>query len=132
MMEDAIYTLLSGFASGRVYALRAPQNSPTPFIVYQRIGSERWRSINNPSGIGQAVIQIDAYADTFADSKNLAAQIESALDGFRGLVYYGSNSPQDVVNIGGITLSGDNDLLDQTEEPFLYRNTANYLVTYHY
>jgi hypothetical protein len=30
----------------------------------------------------------------------------------------------------GVSLQSDDDLLDQTDEPFLYRNSATYLVTY--
>lgn len=128
--EFGIYDLLKGLAGGRVYALRAPQNVTTPFIIYQRVSSGRWRSINAPSGLEQATIQIDVYADNFAATKALAIQIEDILDGYRGTVYYGGDSPQKSVRIAGISLVNDEDVLDQTDEPFLYRNIADYLVTY--
>jgi hypothetical protein len=129
-MEKAIYELLKTFASGRVYALRAPQNATTPFIVFQRTGSERWRSINGPSGVGQALMQIDVYADTIYAAKELAVDIEESLDGYSGNVTISDDSPPDVVVIGGISLQDDVDLIDQTDEPLLYRNSATYLVTY--
>jgi len=50
IVEYAIFELLDGLASGRIYALRAPQNVTAPFVVFQRVGGERWRSINDPSG----------------------------------------------------------------------------------
>ena len=128
--EPAIYELLSGLAGGRVYALRAPENSVEPFIIFQQVDSERWRSLKAPSGIAQATFQIDAYAAEFYASKDLAASIEEILDGHRGIVYYGSDSPQDSVDIAGISLQGDTDLLDQTDLPLLFRNSASYLVTY--
>lgn len=130
IMEKAIHELLKTFANGRVYALRAPQNATTPFIVFQRISSDRWRSINGPSGVGQATMQIDCYATTIYAAKQLAVDIEEALDGYSGNVTISDDSPPDVVVIGGISLQDDVDLLDDTDEPFLYRNSANYLVTY--
>jgi len=125
-MERGIFEKLKTFAGGRVYALQAPQNSKTPFVVFQRIESERWRSVNGPSGMAQARLQVDAYGDDYYTVKELAADIEAALDGFRGTVEFDGGS----VNIGGISLQTDEDLLDQTMPPQLYRNRAEYLVTY--
>lgn len=128
--EYAIFELLKNLAGGRVYAIRAPQNSVAPFIIFQRVDSQRWRAINGPDGIAQAFIQIDSYASGFYQAKELAAEVESLLDGFRGTVYYGTDSPRGYVKIGGISLQGDSDLLDQTEEPLLFRNMMTFLVTY--
>lgn len=129
-VEPAIFELLKSLNSNRVYPLNAPQNVTAPFIVYNRVDSERWRSVNSPSGIAQATIQIDVYAATYQAAKELALSIENTLDGYRGLVYYGTDSPQEFVRIAGISLQNDVDLLDQTEKPLLFRNSANYLVTY--
>jgi hypothetical protein len=128
--ERAVYALLSSFAGGRVYAMRAPQNATAPFIVFQRISGDRWRSINAPSGVAQALMQVDAYAETFYGAKDLASQIEAALDGYRGDVLYGTNSPQDSLAICGITWQNETDLFDQTDEPFLFRVSSNFLITY--
>ena len=128
--EPAIYELLNGLAGGNVFSMRAPDNSAGPFIVYQRSAAIRWRHINGPSGITQAFIQIDAYAATYLEAKALGAEIEDILDGYIGNVSHGSNSPQDFVAIGGISLQNDNDFIDETDEPLLYRNSASYLVTY--
>lgn len=129
-VERGIYQLLSSLASGRVYAMRAPQNATAPFVVFQRTSSERWRSINAPSGIAQALIQVDAYSETYYGAKDLGASIETILDGYAGTVAYGTNSPQDTVEITGISLQNDLDLFDQTDEPFLFRNSMTFLVTY--
>lgn len=130
--EQALYELIRAeLGHNRVYPLRAPQNETAPFVVYQRIGSnDRFRSINTPSNIAQASIQIDVYASTYESAKEIAGQLERILDGYRGTVYYGTDSPQQSVDIKGISLQNEFDALDQTEEPFLYRNSADYLVTY--
>lgn len=130
MIEKAIYTKLSDLAGGKVYPIRAPDNETDDFIIFQRTDSARWRSVNAPSGMAQAFIQVDCYSKSYYNAKELAGIVESRLDGFRGTVGYGSDSPQDSVRIGGISLQNDVDLYDQTEEPFLYRNTMSFLVTY--
>lgn len=130
MIEKAIHSLLSGLCSGRVYALVAPQNATAPFIVYHRQGGERWRAVDAPSGMAQVTIQVDAYDNDFYGMKDLAASIEAILDGYRGTVSYGSNSPQDTLRIGGIALIDESDTIDQSEEPPLHRNSTDYSVIY--
>jgi len=130
LLEPAIHEKLKALAGGRVLALCAQQNTVVPFIVFNRVSADRWRSFNGPSGVVQAYIQIDAYGADYYEAKNLAAEIEVILDGFSGLVPYGSNSPQDSVKICGMSLENDVDLLEQTVEPFLYRNSMSFLVTY--
>lgn len=132
--EPGIDQLLKDVAAASenepIYALRAPDNAKGTFIIFQRVDSQRWRSINNPSGIAQAQLLIDVYAEDYYIAKTLAGKIENALDGYSGTVYHGENSPQDFVEIGGITLQNDIDILDQEDEPVLYRNSARYNVTY--
>lgn len=130
VVEYAVHELLSGLAGGRVYAIIAPQNVTAPFITFQRINGERWRSANAPSGLAQVTMQIDCYAEDFYSMKSLADSVENILDGYRDTVYYGSGSPQSSVRIAGITLQDETDILDQSEEPFLFRNTTTYLITY--
>ena len=129
--EPAIIELLKTLAGGNVLLMRAPDDQDPPFIIIQRIDGRRWRSLNNPSGIAQATIQIDAYTARYHDTKKLGADIEAILDGFAGQVYHGSAIPQtDFVKINGISLQRDVDILDQTDDPLLYRSSATYLVTY--
>lgn len=130
MIEKAIYELIDSL--GDTYAMRAKQNASTPFIVFQNIGADRWRSVKGPSGMAQANIQIDSYDDSYYGAKELGEQIKTALDGYRGTVSYGSNSPQDTLRIAAISLQDETDLFDQTSEPFLYRSKHTYLVTYEY
>jgi len=131
-MERALYEKIktTPVPGNRIYALRAPQNASAPFVVYQRIDSDRWRHINGPTGMVQATMQIDIYAVSYNQAKQLALDIENTLDGFRGTVAYGSNSPQDTIRFGGISCQTDLDILDQTDEPFLYRVSQDYLITY--
>lgn len=128
--EPAIHELLKPLASGAVYALRAPDNAKGPFIIFQQIDSERWRDINGPAGQKQVYMQIDCYDISQYGAKDLGGEVETILDGFAGTVYYGTDSPQKFVKIGGITCQGDDDLIDQTAKPLLHRNSAVYLITH--
>lgn len=114
----------------RIYAMRAPQNAKEPFIIYQRVSSERWRHLQGPSGMVQAMMQIDFYHATYNGARDLALAMEAALDGFRGTVAYGGDSPQATVRFGDISCQNDVDIFDQTDAPFLYRVSADYLITY--
>lgn len=131
LVEPAIYHLIKNTAPNKVYAHAAPNGETGPFVTFQRVDSVRWRSINGPSGTAQAYMQIDCYAQGYYDAKELGAAIETILDGYRGRVYYGTDSPQESVFIAGITLQNDVDVTDETDEPLLFRNSATYLVTYH-
>lgn len=131
LAEHAVYELIKTKAGGRVYFMRAPQNATAPFIIIQRVGGDRdWRSINRRPGIAQATLQIDVYSSGYFAAKQIGAELEELLDAYRGTVYYGASSPQDFVRVAGISFQSENDIFDQTEEPFLYRHTADYLVTY--
>jgi hypothetical protein len=131
VLEKGIFELIKNKASGRVYAQLAKQTNDVPFIVFTRTNSEKWRHINGPDGITQATIQIDVYSHGYYETKALAKELEDILDGYRGTVHYGSNSPQDYVKIAGLSLQSDVDLIDQEDEPILFRNSASYLATYH-
>ena len=135
ILEPAIYELLKDLAGGRVYVLSAQQGTDTSCIVFQKTDSERWRDINSPAGVAQAYIQVDCYAADVYDAKRLAAKAEKLLDGFSGTVVHDAITDEDgtaqtSVNIAGISLQNDVDLIDQTDEPRLFRTTASYLVTY--
>jgi hypothetical protein len=132
--EKAIYQLLQDnipALENRIYAMIASQDQDPPFCVFQRTDSSRWRSINNPSGIAQAFIQIDVYARDYYQAKTIAADVEQLLDGYRGTVDFTGDSPADAIKIAGISLQNDIDILEQSDEPILHRNSAAYLVTYY-
>lgn len=131
MLERAIYELLKTLANGEVSYMRAKQDAKGPYIVIQRVDSARVRSLQGPSKLPSAYLQIDCYDQSYIASKELSYQVETILDGFRGTVYYGGDSPQESVTIGSISLQNDLDLLDETDDPVMYRNSLTFLVMYH-
>lgn len=128
--EPALFEMLKGLVSNRVYEGRAPQNAVVPYIVYQKVDGERWHHLKGPSGVAQDFMQVDTYGADAIERRLIRGQVESILDGYIGTVYHGNNSPQEFVKIGGISHQSDFNTIEQTDEPFLYRNCATYLVTY--
>lgn len=131
--ERAIYELLKTLANGDVFAMRAPDNHAGPFIIFQRVdrNTEIKKTLNRTpgtAGLAQVTMRIDAYADSYYDAKDLATSIEDILDGYTGTVLHGTNSPQDFVVIGSVSLQNDFDIVDKTEEPLLFRVSASYLI----
>lgn len=130
--EPGIYEILKLIAGGAVYPKRAPQGATGPYVIYQRVDGERWRSINGPSGTAQAFIQVDTYAPRFYQAKKIASDIEAILDGYRGTVavpagdYYAAHD----LEISGISLQSEVDFEDKTDVPTLFRDSKTYLVTY--
>ncbi|NFV79998.1 DUF3168 domain-containing protein [Magnetospirillum aberrantis] len=132
MSELAIYTLLknapavSALAGARIYPLTAPTKVQTPYITYQRISGDRWRSCDGPTGTAQPRIQVDAYATTYAAAKALAKVIRKTLDGFIGT----ATTTEGPMRIGGISLETDQDLYEDDVDPKLYRVQMDFMVTH--
>lgn len=80
MIENDIYTILSGVAGGRVYPLLIPEKSPLPAISYSRIGTTPSRNMSGATTIDQVRIQVDTYADTYAQAKSVGASVRSLLE----------------------------------------------------
>lgn len=138
-MEQALFQIISSISGITtllpgtpipIFASVAPPNTTKNFVTFQRIEGQRWRSINGPSGVVQAKMQIDSYAEKYSDTKSIAALIEAALDGFTGVVGYGTDSPQAKIKFLGISCQNDVDIFDQTDQPFMHRVSADYLVTF--
>ena len=127
---DTALVALDVDLTNKVFYLRAPDNEPGPFVIIQNGQRTVWRDINGPSGIAQCTLQIDAYHKTYLEAKTLASQIEDTLDGLREVVSWGSESPQETVDIRGVSLQNGVDIIDQTDIPLLYRESSSYLVTY--
>lgn len=135
--EPAIFELLKTLvADESVFWGAAPPNQKADFIVYQEVDTDKMgKFILNPSpgqaATVQSYIQVDCYSETALGAKTLGKLVEFTLDGYENTVYYGGNSPQDFVVIGSISKQdGDAMLVDRTDEPLLFRNSAVYLVTY--
>lgn len=118
----AVTALVGSGSNARIYAMTAPQRVTTPYVTYQRISGERWRTMDGPTGMAQPRIQVDAFATTYAGTKALGTAVRQALDGYRGTI--------GGVRVGGIAIMTDMDLYESDVDPKLYRVSMDFMVTH--
>lgn len=93
MIEKAINALLradatvNGLVGGRISPAGAPQGTAYPYLIYQRISTERVRSTEGPSQLAAARIQVTVYdgrdgAEVALSVAAIAEAVRQALDGF--------------------------------------------------
>lgn len=70
----------------RISPVMTFQTGTNPRIVYQRISSPRWHALTGPMQATQARFQIECYADTYAQAKELANAVRERMDGYRGFM----------------------------------------------
>ena len=110
---------ITAIVDGRIDAVVSPQNETLPRITFQRISSNRVMSFGGPSGLTRGRFQIDCWAATYDDSKNLAEAVRLAMDGFSGLM---GDVPVRVI------LLTDNDLFEAN--PKTYRVSMDFAIWY--
>ena len=90
-MEQALRTLLASSAAitaiapaGRINWGVHPQGVPLPALVLNTIGDAEGLTMQGPDGLSEGRLQIDAYAVTYAEAKNLSRAVRTVLHGYRG------------------------------------------------
>ena len=126
-LEQAIGVLLSPVAP--VYDTLAGQSARAPYITYTFIVGTTWRYINGPSGIRQVTVQVDAYSQTVSGRAQMARDIRLILDGYRGIVSAGNDSPQATLRIAGVSYQNERTFIEDGVDPKLYRSSVDYLFT---
>lgn len=93
MIENAIRTQLTtnagvvAIAGTRCFGTYLPQNTTLPATRFWRLRtSPRELTHSGPTAIVEVFFQIDAYAETAAGAKTLAAAIVSAFNNLKGVV----------------------------------------------
>ena len=99
LADPTVNSLVGGT---RVYPVRPPQTQRAPSLVYLRIIDFSDYNMLGDSGLQRTSMQLDAWADTHDASVQLADAAHDAITGFSGRAVYGSNSPQDYIDIRGI------------------------------
>lgn len=89
-MEEQIRALLlndsgvSSLAGSRVNFGTHPQGQPFPAIVLNTISDADDYTLQGPSGITEARIQVDCYGGTYGAAKLLSRAVRSLLGGYQG------------------------------------------------
>jgi hypothetical protein len=77
-------TAVSSLISSRVYPLIAPQGTPLPLVVYQRIAVERPQSLGGNVGNPVVTLQLTTYGTSYTSVKSIARAVRLAVDGWTG------------------------------------------------
>lgn len=73
----------------KVYPMVIPQKIKVPAITYQRVTTEPSNVKDGPSTLDVNQIDIDSWADTYDEAKDLAAAVRAALDRLPDATYNG-------------------------------------------
>ena len=113
LIDQALTEYLQGYAGlvaivgGRVYALIAPDDPLTPYVVFRRVSTPREHTQSGAAGMAQPRFQIECWGETKLVCVQAIEQVRFALDGFKGQM--GVTYP---VTVGDAYCEGDNDDYD--------------------
>jgi len=123
ILEVALQTKLAAIAgSNGAYPLFAPQDAAAPYILFGRVDTDRDFTLEGPSGLADARIEITPYAPGYVQALTLAGLIRQALNGFIGTV--------SGVEILACRLDTDSDTFEDGTNPKLFAAPAFYLISY--
>lgn len=111
----------------RVYPIQLPQGG-TEGIVQNLISEQTDYHMQGPSGLVQARIQVDCWDATADDAVTLANMVKDRLSGHKGVIAYGSDSPQDEITVHGIFAEQGQDAYDDVAK--LHTRRRDYLIWY--
>lgn len=77
---------LTALVSNRIHWIVAPQAVAAPYMILSVISSVPGYTMNGQDALTESRVQVDIYAKTYAAAKSIAAQVKSALSGFRGTI----------------------------------------------
>lgn len=110
----------------RVYALKLPQGENRTSIVYSRISGLGDYHMQGPSGLSRPRVQIDCWAADIDQASVLADLVKERIEGFRGQMDYGSDSPPDAIAVQGIFFDSEREDYDDTVK--LSRVSRDYFI----
>lgn len=130
LIEEALYSRLqavngvTNLVSTRVYANAVPQNVTYPCVSYQHIASPRDYAMGGQTGLVDARVQVNSWAESYSGVKAVAEQIRLALSGWSGTAKS--------VTVDVVWHYGDQDIYDpmeQTATP-VFGIATDYGITY--
>lgn len=121
--------IIAALAATRIYPGVLPQGITDPSVVQNLISEQTDYHTQGASGLAAARIQMDAWAQTPDLAVALANAVKDRLSGFRGVVSFGSNSPQSEAEIKGIFAESGSDEFDVPSK--MHRRRRDYIVWYY-
>ena len=78
MIQEQLFSALSGVAGGRVFPNVAPNNVAKPYVVYSRVASTPENTLADGVPVENTRIQIDCLDTTYAAVISLAEAVKAA------------------------------------------------------
>lgn len=75
---------LTALVDSRIYPYQAPQDTLTPYVVYEKLTHRPNYTYDGDSGYRESTFRIDISARTTAEVEDVEQAIVTALSGFRG------------------------------------------------
>lgn len=114
MIEHAIHSILAndsgviGFVGDSIFYLRAQQDVETPYICLFKVSSPRVYSHGGESGLAITRIQIDIFADTYYEAKQISQVVQDVLSAY--------SSMSEGIRIDSCFLVNETDIYESGEE----------------
>lgn len=112
---------LAALVGGCIYYVRAPQDVQSPYLVFFKVSASRPHSHQGASGLALARFQCSCFAETYYSAKQLAWQLQGALQGFSGIM-----GGEVGVEVGGCFYDNEQDQYEP--QTGLYHVAVDYLV----
>lgn len=123
LLADAAILAL---VADRVFPIVLKPGETQTSIVYIRISGQGDHWMQGSSGLARPRYQIDCWAQTPGAANALANLVKERLDGYRGPMPYGSNSPQDFVTVQGVFFTDEREDYDPANK--MYRVGRDYFI----
>ena len=123
LLDDAAIAAVVG---ARVYPLKMPQGQTGTSIVYSRISNSGDHHMEGPSGLSSPRMQIDCWSTNPDTAASLADLVKERIDGFRGEIGYGGDSPSNRVRVQGVFFDSERE--DYDSDVQMYRVSRDYFI----
>lgn len=79
-------TSVTAMVGTRIYPLLAPKTAALPFITWRRSGISREHTLAGPMGVPNVSVEMQSFAATYEDVREVADRVRLVLDGYGGTV----------------------------------------------
>lgn len=79
-------TSVTAMVGTRIYPLLAPKTAALPFITWRRSGISREHTLAGPMGVPNVSVEMQSFAATYEDVRQVADRVRLVLDGYGGIV----------------------------------------------
>ena len=127
LLDDA--TISASVGGARIFAIKLPQGEERLSIVHSRISALGDHHMQGASGLVRARLQIDCWSKSDADAADLLArQVKERIDGYRGSMRWGEDSPAEAIVVQGIFCESEREDYDDVAK--MFRSSKDYLIWY--